>query len=95
MDIISDIEYIEETDEDSSDEENGMEAVSVVAVHQLESQYNCINCKKAIHSNEIGLATCNSCGTIQKVNNKKLTAKLFVQSETDNTHTSLRAYTTC
>ena len=87
VDIISDVEH--ETGGESSDEENEMEAVSVVAVHQLESQYTCINCKKSINC-EKGLATCISCGTVQKATNKKLTAK---QTEMGTAYTTLRAYT--
>ena len=63
-------------------------SVTVIGVSNLETSYNCINCKKSIPStSETRIAECKHCLTTQRVKTYKLSAKLFVEDDSGEQYT--------
>ena len=71
----------------SYDEDANLVGASTTGVQVLDKVYTCINCKKGKSAN---IGTCTNCGTMHKLTNEKLTAKLYIQM--DKKRFSLRAF---
>lgn len=75
------------------DHDNLLEGAQVMGVTNLEFIYTCMQCKKGTvkprENSNIG--TCQQCQTTQKLNTKKQTCKVFVET-LDQQHVSLRVY---
>ena len=63
-----------------TDDLTHINSVTIIGVANLETTYNCVNCRKNISCDpETKICRCDSCGTKQKLRNCKLSARLFVQ----------------
>ena len=87
VDDISDIEDVNNFVDDTK-EQYCAKAASIAAVNQFE---NCINCKKNVKE-EPKFGVCDTCGTVQKLRNPRISAKLFIQCHAEGQTLSLRAY---
>ena len=65
-------------------------AVTIDGVQQLEQNFSCINCKRAIPDSTDDICICPNCETTQRVINNRYTAKIFITST--NGRIALRAY---
>ena len=91
FDNISDLSDIDDHDSSDNDEEQLL-AATVIAVQQLDTLYTCINCKKSVKpGTKQNIGVCDGCGTMQKLSNPRITAKLFMQDK-DQCRVTLRAY---
>ena len=53
----------------------------------------CMNCKKTVEPKTSTVGVCVTCNTTQKLNNKKLSARLFIQSNVPGQKSvTLKAY---
>ena len=68
-----------------------LEHVTITAVNQLQYLVRCAHCRKSSGTTNTKLFTCSSCDTSQLVKSNTITAKLYLEDCSGNTH-SLRAY---
>lgn len=80
IDEIDDLENVTDDNAPLDDEEEHLAAITVTGIQQLESLHTCINCKKTIHPTKSTTGVCNTCNTMQRMSNPKLTAKLFIET---------------
>ena len=64
------------------DGDSQLDGAQVIGIHQLESIFTCISCKKgAVKKTLTTTGTCQQCATVQKLKKKKLTCKLFLDRD--------------
>ena len=91
--MITPIEDLEDVVDDSCDldDDSQLDGAQVIGVHQLETIFTCISCKKGtVKQTSTTTGTCQQCATMQKLMKKKLTCKLFI--EAGDEHLTVRAY---
>ena len=68
-----------------------LDGAQVIGVHQLESLFTCVSCKRGtVKKNTATTGICQQCSTVQRLKQQKLTCKLFV--EAGDEHLTIRAY---
>ena len=89
--MIEDIGAVAQGDANDNNDVEMLVAARVMGVHQFESFYSCLFCKKGIIEKHDGsCGECNLCKTMQVLQVEKLTAKLCIVS--DGKRVSVRVY---
>ena len=90
---ITPIRDLEDVMDDSFDldDDTQLDGAQIIGVHQLETIFTCISCKKGgVKKTTSTTGTCQQCATVQKLKKEKLTCKLFI--EAGDEHLMVRAY---
>ena len=91
VDLIDDIGDVAE-DSFDLDNDTALQAAQVMGVSALEYIYTCMQCKRGtVRPSGNNLGTCEQCQTMQRLNTRKQTCKLFIQAR-EQPHITLRAY---
>ena len=81
------------SDDESPDNLNKANNVTIIGVQNFEVLYSCINCKTNMErSGSSNMILCHRCNTVQNLVDSKITAKLILRTS-DGSRITLRAYT--
>ena len=80
-DEISDIDDVIDGYTSSDDDQEQLQCVSVSGIRELQSFHQCIHCNKSVKPSSSNIGTCETCSTMQKLSEPKVSARLVIHAE--------------